>query len=146
MKFLFLSLLFFTSYAYSAKANVVFSSRNMPQSCELVFMVESDLKISLPLETQETELHYQLQNSWAPFDWSEPLTLSLNKSANDLNATWTFQSMSINEKYLYRKIRIVFPQSKLVCASEFGRQFGEACTGSRDSTPWKQRSLACEKL
>jgi hypothetical protein len=146
MKTLVVSLLFLASQAYSANADVVFSSRNMPQSCELVFKVESDLKISLPLETQETEISYVLQNSWAPFDWSAPKTLPLKKSANDLNAAWTFQSMSINENYLYRNIRIFFPKSKLVCTSEFGRQFGEACTGSRESTPWRQRALVCEEL
>jgi hypothetical protein len=146
VKTLIVSLLLLVSGAYSANADVVFSSRNMPQSCSLVFMVESDLKISLPLETQETELSYELQNSWTPFDWSAPKILPLEKSVNDLYAAWSFQSMNINENYLYRNIRIVFPKSKIVCTSEFGRQFGEACTGSRESTPWRRRVLVCEGL
>ena len=124
---------------------VVFTSRNMPSTCEYVFTVESDLKVELPQSFKDEEVTYKLQNSWAPFNWTEEETLPLEQTQKGRFVEWTFVSMSIPGKYLYRNVLLTFPQSRIKCQSEFGRQFGEACMrGGRNETPWRTRQLICQ--
>jgi hypothetical protein len=122
-----------------------FFSRNMPVSCEFVFRVDSDLALVLPANSSEDHVFYQLQNSWVTSKWTNPVEIPLKHTDKGVQAKWSFQSMSIPENYLYRNIKLIFPNSKKTCYAEFGRQFGEACmSGGRDSTPWRERVLSCE--
>ena len=146
---LFFVLVFFYSTATFAD-EAFFSSRNMPSSCEYVFSVESDLRLELPLDLNEDKIMYQLQNSWAPFEWTAVAILALQDSSVATGgptrfAEWSFQSMSIPKNYLFRIIKIFFPKSNITCIAEFGRQFGEACMPEgRIATPWRTRLFNCE--
>jgi hypothetical protein len=120
-------------------------SRNMPTSCEFVFEVESDIKISMDKTISDQKVFYQFQNSWEPLNWTQEKSASVKSVGDQKELSLTLQSMSIPGKYLYRHIRIRLPESKITCIAEFGREFGEVCMPEgRSGTPWRQRVLACE--
>jgi hypothetical protein len=137
-------LIFFPMISFSMEVNLY--SRNMPQTCQYVYKVESDLRIIAPLDIVDEELIYQLQNSWKPNGWTSPQALRLKSTRDHLIGELTFQSMSLPGNFLYRIIRITFPKSNKTCVGEFGREFGEACMpGGRNETPWRLRLLNCER-
>ena len=145
MKSLLLSLISLMLYSNIAFSETVFSSRNMPMTCDYVFSVESDLRLELPLNSEDETISYQLQNSWKPYNWTPAILLPLKSNSSARFAEWSLQSMSIPLNFLYRKVKITFPKSHLICSAEFGREFGEPCMPEgRSSTPWRARVLNCE--
>ena len=120
-------------------------SRNMPYSCDYVTTVESDLRLELPAASDESEVFYELQNSWEPSTWTESAPLVIRNIGPKDVAEITLKTMSIPEHFLYRNIRIHLPERQMICTAEFGREFGEACRrGGRDATPWRERVLTCK--
>lgn len=142
-----LFLLFVATSLSTFAGEIEFFSRNMPQTCTYVYAVESDLKLKLPLDVQDREIIFQLQNSWDPFNWTTAESIPLIQFQDGFYANWTFQSMSIPGHFLYRNVQIELPNQRIVCHSEFGREFGEMCMPSgREATPWRKRKIECKSF
>lgn len=138
-------------------------SRNMPETCELVYQVESDIVLSMealknefPPNTSHLAVHTRYMNAYNERETHlEERSYSLAVSA-DLSIPVTLMSFQTSQHRLLRKIIFEvkaldanesvlarWPQdANAYYLSEFARQFGEPCFNSgRSETPWRERAV-----
>jgi hypothetical protein len=144
-------------------------SRSLPETCEFVFRVESDLQVLYRADgAASVQLVYAYKDAYSqPNYWPNNLTSNqaepqsrLLKALNDdpsrYGDEWTLLSMSTNPRFLYRRMNFYFrvfegpsfafrrdPEDKDSYYSvEFGREFGEPCyPDGRASTPYRERKV-----
>lgn len=153
-KLLIFSLLFlFVSRTWAAHESRVWS-RSIMASCEFVYQIQSDVIVELPEITHQKfnvplYLRAQLKNSWD----HEPnkSEVFIVKVDENRRASFTFESMSVSQGYLFREMYFQwvyehevgsFVALSPIQKADIGRRFGETCYTERFSdTQFVQREL-----
>jgi hypothetical protein len=145
------------TFAATSLASGVVSSRSIMDSCQFVYRVESDVRVSADEETLESVpaerrlyLRAQATNSW---DREPVLSEVFLVPADDVGlAAWSFESMSVSKGHLFRDLRFEwgtlndddeFVPLGARFLSDVGRRFGEACSTWRGpEIPFVEREVS----
>lgn len=130
-----------------AEDSVEVWSRNMPETCEFVYRVESDIRVLFanPDAAPLPQMSYRFRDEYSG-QWSRSGRVPFKLRQDGLwQADLALESFSAHEHRLQRVLQFSVNaggHKEGDWSVEFGRQFGEPCySAGRLSTPYLRRSV-----